>query len=110
MLRRYLHAKIRDISITAAYLEYEGSITLDENYLKASGIAPNEEVQVVNLENGERFTTYVICGAPGSAAVELNGPAARRGLVGDRIMVLAYALLDEQEAQDHTPVIFSAAH
>jgi len=105
MLRTFLRSKIRDIRVTGTHLEYEGSITLDEDWLDASGIAPNEEVQVLNLENGARFTTYVILGERGSGAVELNGPAALLASVGDRIMVLSYGLLNAEEIDGHEPVI-----
>ncbi|MFO8173457.1 MAG: aspartate 1-decarboxylase [Gemmatimonadota bacterium] len=105
MLRSFLRAKIRDIRITGTHLEYEGSITLDRDYLEASGIAPNEEVQVLNLENGARFTTYVIEGDRGSGTVDLNGPAALLASEGDRVMVLSYALLSEGEIPNHEPVI-----
>ncbi len=107
MLRRFLNAKIRDIRLTGTHLEYEGSITLDEDYLERSGILPNEEVQVLNVENGARFTTYVIQGERGSGAVELNGPAAQLGSVGDRVMVLAYTLLHAEEIPKHEPVVVS---
>jgi aspartate 1-decarboxylase len=105
MYRRFLNAKIRDIRITATHLEYEGSITLDEDWMDRAGILLNEEVQVLNLESGTRFTTYVITGERGSGAVELNGPAAHLAEVGDRVMVLSYALLHQNEIQDHEPVI-----
>lgn len=105
MLRSFLKAKIRDIRITGTHLEYEGSITLDQAWLEAADIAPNEEVQVLNLESGARFTTYVILGEKGSKAVELNGPAAHLASVGDRIMVLSYALLHSEEIPAHEPVI-----
>lgn len=107
MLRRFLLAKIRDIRITAAHLEYEGSITIDEELLTESGILPDEEVQVVNMENGNRFTTYVIKGKAGSRAIELNGPAARLGMPGDRLMVLCYTYLSPEELKDHSPRIVS---
>lgn len=107
MLRRFLKAKIRDIRVTSAKLEYEGSITLDRNYLDKAGIAPYEEVQVLNLNNGSRITTYAIEGAAGSGIVELNGPAARSGIVGDRIMVLSYCLLTDEEAARHAPRVIS---
>jgi aspartate 1-decarboxylase len=107
MFRSFLNAKIRDIRITGTYLEYEGSITLDEDWLEGAGILPNEEVQVLNLENGERFNTYAILGPRGSRAVELNGPAALLGKVGDRIMVLSYVLLQQDEIAGHEPVIVS---
>lgn len=107
MFRTFLNAKIRDIRITATHLEYEGSITLDEDWLERAGILPNEEVQVLNLESAERFTTYAILGPRGSGAVELNGPAAHLGKVGDRVMVLSYAILHQDEIEGHEPVIVS---
>jgi aspartate 1-decarboxylase len=107
MFRSMLKSKIRDIRITSTLPNYEGSITLDAEYMEKSGICENEEVHVLNAENGIRFTTYAITGARGSKAVELNGPAARLGLVGDRIMVLAYALFTEEECAHHKPRIIS---
>jgi aspartate 1-decarboxylase len=107
MLRSFLKAKIRDIKVTGAHLEYEGSITLDENFIEQAGILPYEEVQVVNLENGNRFSTYVIKGKRGSGIVEFNGPAARMGVVGDRIMVLTFACLSENEISSHAPRVVS---
>jgi aspartate 1-decarboxylase len=107
MLRSFLKAKIRDIKVTGAHLEYEGSITLDENFIEQAGILPYEEVQVLNIENGNRFNTYVIKGKRGSGIVELNGPAARMGVVGDRIMVLTFAYLAENEIAAHAPRVVS---
>jgi aspartate 1-decarboxylase len=105
MMRRFLKAKIRDIRITEALLEYEGSIALDSIYLEQADIAANEEVQVLNLENGSRITTYAIAAPAGSGTVQLNGPAARCGLPGDRVMVLSYCLLSEEEIAGHQPRI-----
>ncbi len=105
MLRRFLNGKIRDIQLSGCYPEYEGSIKLDLDFMDAAGILPNEEVQVLNQENGARFTTYAIEGERGSGVVELNGPAARLGIVGDRVMVLAYAFLTADEAENHSPRI-----
>lgn len=107
MLRSFLKAKIRDIRITSTNIDYEGSITLDEEILEKAGILENEEVHVLNHENSNRFTTYAIKGKRGSGVVELNGPAARLGIAGDRIMVLSYALLSEEEAINHEPRILS---
>ena len=110
MLRRFLGAKIRDIRLTGVYLEYEGSIRIDEDYLEKAGILPNEEVQVLNMESGRRFTTYTITGPRGSGVVELNGPAAHLGKTGDRVMVLSYVMLAEQEIAGHSPRIVRAGH
>jgi aspartate 1-decarboxylase len=105
MLRMFLNGKIRDIRITGVNLEYEGSITLDEEYLERSGILPNEEVHVLNVDTGIRLITYAIKGERYSGIVELNGPAARLGMKGDRIMVLSYAMLSPEEIPGHTPKI-----
>jgi aspartate 1-decarboxylase len=105
MLRMFLSGKIRDIRITGVYLEYEGSITIDEDYLEQAGILPNEEVHVLNVDTGTRLLTYAITGKRGSGTIELNGPAARLGMVGDRIMVLSYAMLSAEEIPGHTPKI-----
>ena len=107
MMRRFLNAKLRDITITGTYIDYEGSITLDEEYLLRTGILPFEEVHVLNVESGTRLITYAIKGKRGSGAVELNGPAAHLGKPGDRIMVLTYAYLTEEEIPRHRPRIVS---
>ncbi|MFP4015013.1 MAG: aspartate 1-decarboxylase [Chitinispirillaceae bacterium] len=107
MLRRFLHSKIRDVRLTGVNLEYEGSITIDENYLEQAGILPNEEVHVLNMNTGSRMTTYVIKGERGSGIMELNGPAARLGMAGDRVMVLTYADLTPEEIPNHKPTIIN---
>ncbi len=107
MLRRFLNTKIRDVEITATHLDYEGSITIDEEILEKAGILVGEEVQVLNEHNGERFTTYVIKGRRGSRAIELNGPAAHLGMAGDRVMILSYVSLSENEIAGHSPRIIS---
>ncbi len=98
MLRFFCKSKIHGATITHADLQYEGSITIDEDLLRASDIMPNERVQVVNLNNGQRFETYVIKGKSGSGVVGLNGPAARMGMIGDRIHIISYAAVDTEEA------------
>jgi aspartate 1-decarboxylase len=107
MLRRFLKAKIRDIRVTGADLAYEGSITIDEDLIERAGILPYEEVHVLDVENGNRFTTYVIKGKRGSGVIELNGPAARLGLPGDRIMVLTFVYLTEDEIPSLAPIVVS---
>ncbi|HAJ78473.1 MAG TPA: aspartate 1-decarboxylase [Fibrobacteres bacterium] len=107
MTRRFLSAKLRDIVVTGAFIDYEGSITLDENYLEQTGILPFEEVHVLNVDTGTRFVTYAIKGKRGSGAVELNGPAAHLGKPGDRIMVLTYAYLTAEDIPHHKPRIVS---
>ncbi len=101
MLIELCKSKIAHGLITEAELHYEGSITIDEDLLKAADILPGERVDVLNINNGNRFNTYTIVGAAGSGQICLNGPAARLGLVGDKIMVLSYALMEPQEARDY---------
>jgi len=107
MYRMFLNSKLRDVRITGVNLEYEGSITIDADYLDRAGILPDEEVHVLNVNTGVRLTTYVIKGERGSGIMELNGPAARLGMVGDRIMVLTYAMLSPEEIAGHKPAIIS---
>lgn len=100
-------SKIHRATVTEANLNYMGSITIDEALMEASGIMPNEKVQIVNINNGERFETYVIKGERGSGAVCLNGAAARKVAVGDKVIIIAYAIMTQEEAQTHQPkVIF----
>ena len=97
MFRIWCRSKISKARITGLELDYEGSITLSTELIEAADILPGERVQVVNLNNGNRLDTYVIEGPPGSNEVLLNGPAARKGMVGDLIMVLAYAAGEPEE-------------
>lgn len=107
MMIEVLRSKIHKVTITEANLQYVGSITIDEDLLKASGIIENEKVQIVNLNNGERLETYVIKGKAGSGEICLNGPAARKVVVGDVVIIIAYASMDLEEAKNFTPrVIF----
>ncbi len=92
MLIQICRAKIHRARVTGAHLDYEGSISIGTDLLEASGIRVYERVQVVNLQNGARFETYVIEGEPGT--IDLNGPAARLGLVGDQVIIIAYAQID----------------
>lgn len=105
MFVHYLKSKIAHAVITQAELLYEGSITVDEDLLKAVGIIPGERVEVLNLNNGNRFETYTIAGKSGSGQICLNGPAARLGLVGDQVIILSYVLMAPQEALGYKPKI-----
>ncbi len=98
-----LKAKLHRLRVTEADLYYEGSITLDEELLEASGILPYEKVQVVNVNNGARFETYTIPGKAGSRIVCLNGPAARLAAPGDEVIVISYARFTPEEAHKHRP-------
>lgn len=105
MFREMCRGKIHNAVITQTELRYPGSITIDEDLLDASGILPNEKVQVVNLNNGVRLETYVILGKRGKREICLNGPAARLGYVGDEIIIISYAIVAEEECKKVKPVI-----
>ncbi len=105
MLREMLRAKIHRATVTEANLSYEGSITIDEDLIQAAGILPYEQVMVSNLHNGERFETYVIPGPKGSGQVCLNGPTARKGIVGDKIVIFCYEYYNEDELKTFKPKI-----
>jgi aspartate 1-decarboxylase len=107
MLRRFLRSKLHMARVTEANLEYEGSITIDEDLMEMAGIASFEFVLVSNMNNGERFETYVIPGARGAGDICLNGSAARKGLAGDRIIVFSFVYIGENEIKDLKPVIIT---
>ena len=98
-------SKIHRAKVTQAELYYEGSLTVDTTLLKASGILPYEKVQVVNVNNGERFETYIIPGRTNSGVICLNGPAARLGSVGDEIIIISFAEFEASEAERYQPVV-----
>jgi len=100
-----LKSKIHRATLTGTELDYEGSIAIDRELLEAADMLPGEQVQVLNLSNGSRFITYVIEAAPGSGTVLLNGPAARLGLPGDRVIVLSYCAVSEEEIRSHKPKV-----
>lgn len=100
-----LKSKIHRVTLTEANLNYIGSITIDEDLMDAAGIIPNEKVQIVNINNGERLETYVIKGERGSGKVCLNGPAARKCVVGDVVIIIAYATMDFDEAKTFKPTV-----
>jgi aspartate 1-decarboxylase len=100
-----LKSKIHRAVITEANLNYVGSITIDEDLVDAANIIENEKVQVVNVNNGERLETYVIRGKRGSGICCLNGPAARRGMVGDVVVIISYASMAFEEAKKFKPWI-----
>ena len=100
-----LKSKIHRVKVTQAELHYVGSITIDEALMVASNIIENEKVQIVNINNGERFETYVIKGEKNSGVICLNGPAARKVAVGDIVIVIAYASMDFEEAKKWRPTL-----
>lgn len=99
------HGKIHRATVTEACLEYMGSITIDSELLELSGILPGERVQIVDNNNGNRLETYVIAGEPGSGVICLNGAAARKVTVGDTVIIIAYAMMDEAEAKALVPKV-----
>jgi len=98
-------SKIHRARVTEANLNYEGSVTLDSDLMEAADILPHEQVQVLNVMNGERFDTYAIRGPRGSGVVCLNGPAARLAHVGDLVIILTYAEMEREELLRHTPQV-----
>ncbi len=105
MQRHLMKSKIHRATITSADLHYEGSLTVDQDLLDAADLREHEEVQVVNVNNGARFSTYVIPGPRGSGVLQLNGAAARLGMAGDRVIVISYGVFDEAEAERHAPTV-----
>ena len=100
-----LKSKIHRVSVTEANLNYVGSIAIDEDLMDAANIIAGEKVQVVNINNGERFDTYVIKGKRGSGEICMNGPAARKVIIGDIILIVSYASMDFEEAKTFEPKI-----
>jgi len=100
-----LKSKIHRVVITEASLHYVGSLTLDEDLMDAANFIENEKIQVVNVNNGERLETYLIKGKRGSGIVCLNGPAARKGMVGDIVVIISYASMDFEKAKTFQPKI-----
>jgi aspartate 1-decarboxylase len=105
MKRTMMHGKIHRATVTGAFLDYEGSIALDPDLYEAAGFLPYEQVHVLNVDNGNRFVTYVIEGERGSGEVAVNGAAARLVQVGDTIIVLAYTEMDDAQARTLRPKV-----
>ncbi|WP_018248241.1 aspartate 1-decarboxylase [Orenia marismortui] len=105
MMRMMYKSKIHRARVTEANLNYVGSITIDEELMEAANILPNEKVQVVNNNNGERLETYVIPGERGSGVICLNGAAARKAELGDVLIIISYVLIDDKEAKEIKPKI-----
>lgn len=105
MLIEVLKSKLHCVTVTEANLNYMGSITIDEDLLDAAEMIPGQKVQIVDNNNGERFETYIIKGERGSGCVCLNGAAARKVQVGDVCIIIAYALMDFEEAKTFQPKV-----
>ena len=105
MMIEVLKSKLHCVRVTEANLNYIGSITIDEDLMDAAGMIAGEKVQIVNNNNGERFDTYIIKGERGSGCICLNGAAARKVQVGDIVIIMAYALMDFEEAKTFVPKV-----
>ena len=106
MMKRIMYkSKIHRAVVTEANLDYVGSITIDQDLLEAADILPNEKVQVVNNNNGQRLETYVIAGERGSGVICLNGAAARKAEIGDEVIIISYGWFNESEAQELNPKV-----
>lgn len=105
MLINLLQAKLHRVSVTRADLHYEGSCGIDADLLAASGIYEFQHIEIYNVDNGQRLTTYAIKAPSGSGEICLNGAAARRAAVGDRLIICAYSRFAEAEVAKHRPVV-----
>ncbi len=105
MKRTLFHAKIHRARVTQADLDYVGSITIDADLLDAAGILPYEQVDVYDITNGHRLTTYALAGERGSGVIGMNGAAARLVQPGDLVIIVAYGVFDEEEAKRHRPTV-----
>jgi len=105
MLREFLYAKIHRATVTEANLDYVGSITIDKTLLDEVNIKENQRVEILNINNGERFSTYVIEGKANSGVICLNGAAARKAQINDKIIIVAYASLNDDEVKTFKPKI-----
>ncbi len=105
MLRFMLKSKIHRATLTGTELHYEGSVAIDRDLIEAAGLLPGEQVHVLNLSNADRLVTYVIEAPAGSGSVVLKGPAARLGVAGDEVVIVAYGALSEDEARRVEPKV-----
>ena len=103
MLVTLLRCKLHRATVTECDLHYQGSLAIDAELIRAAGLLVNEHIEVYNIDNGERFTTYVIEGKAGSGIIGLNGAAARKACVGDKIIICSYAAMSVDEARTHKP-------
>lgn len=106
MMRMMMKSKLHRARVIEANLNYMGSLSVDRNLMEMADLHPHEKVQVVNVSTGARFETYVIPAEAGSGVIGVNGGAARLASVGDVILVISYALMDESEAASHRPKVF----
>ncbi|CAG9295674.1 aspartate 1-decarboxylase [Celerinatantimonas diazotrophica] len=100
-----LKSKLHRARVTLAELNYEGSCAIDKEFLEAAGILEYQAIDIYNVDNGERFSTYAIAAEPGSKIISVNGAAARKAAVGDKLIICTFATMDESEAKNHHPQI-----
>jgi aspartate 1-decarboxylase len=105
MLRTMLQAKLHRVQVTEADLDYEGSCGIDEALLEMAGLRENQYIEIYNVANGERFSTYIIRAPRGSGAISLNGAAARKAMVGDKLIIAAYSQYSEAELEKYEPIV-----
>jgi aspartate 1-decarboxylase len=105
MILTMLKCKLHRATVTECDLHYEGSISIDANLIEASGLLLNERVEIYNIDNGERFATYVIEGKKGSGVIGLNGAAARKACVGDKLIICSYVGMEPAEAKTYVPKV-----
>ena len=105
MQHTILKSKLHRATVTEANLEYEGSCTIDMDLLDKANISIHEQVHIVNINNGERFITYVIPGERGTGTVCLNGACARLAQVGDKVIIMAYGMVDDEELKNYEPTV-----
>lgn len=105
MLRSYLISKIHRATVTETDINYVGSITIDTKLLEATGMQLNEEVWIYNINNGNRFSTYIIPGEYGSGVIGVNGAAAHMVTKNDKVIIVNYGMLNEDESQNHQPTV-----
>ena len=105
MLLEFLYSKIHRATVTDANLNYVGSITIDKNILDKANLSEGQKVDVLNINNGERFQTYIIAGKEGYKDFCLNGAAARKAQIGDKIIICAYAQMTPEEAKNFKPTV-----
>ena len=105
MQRLMMKSKLHGVTVTQCNLGYVGSLTIDRNLMELADLLPNEKIQVVNLNNGERFETYVLEGEAGTGIIGANGGTARLCVQGDKLLVISYAAMDDREARGHEPKV-----
>ncbi|MFO6423973.1 aspartate 1-decarboxylase [Motilimonas sp. KMU-193] len=103
MQKVLLTGKLHQARVTHAELNYEGSCAIDQDFMDAAGILEYEQIEIYNIDNGERFSTYAIVGERGSKIISVNGAAARKAAVGDRVIICTYASMNEAEIKSHKP-------